>query len=94
MKDFLELLVKDFGLPEFLASYAMLVIYIITGLYVTLKAVIAAYQSIIKRITKVVVQKDLHPYFTHQEVYKYTRYYIPQYCCSGSCPDETDEKYY
>jgi len=90
MKDFFELLVKRYGLPEFLASYIMLVFYIISGLYIIFKAIKSFRQKIKKRFIKRIVDQDLHPYFTHNEIYKYTKYYMPQYY-QNITPSEGEE---
>lgn len=90
MKDFFELLVKKFGLPEFLASYVMLVFYLMSGAYIAFKAIKAIGGKIKKRFIRRIVDQDLHPYFTHNEIYKYTKYYIPQYY-QNITPSEGEE---
>ncbi|MEY3499195.1 MAG: hypothetical protein RL308_864, partial [Bacteroidota bacterium] len=90
MKDFIELLVKDFGLPQFLASRLMLLVYLVLGLKLIIYAIKKAYFKYKNLRTKQIINQDLHPYFTFDEIFKYTRYYIPQYFQNIS-PSEGDE---
>src|SRR5581483_402622 len=90
MKDFLELLVKKYHLPEFLASYFMLFWYCLIGIIAVYKFFSSLYRKVIKRSIKRVVAGDLHPYFTHNEIFKYTKYYIPQYF-QNITPSEGEE---
>lgn len=90
MKDFIELLVKDFGLPEILASWIMLGVYLFLGLKLIVYLIKKALSKYRDYRTKKIINKDLHPYFTFEEIFKYTRYYIPQYFQNIS-PSESDE---
>jgi hypothetical protein len=87
MKDFLELLVKKFHLPEFLASYFMLVTYLITGSIVIFNFI---RNNLKNWSNKKILSRDLHPYFTKREIDKYTRFYIPQYF-QNITPSEGEE---
>ena len=90
IKDFFELLVKDYGLPEFLASYALITVYVLSLLYLIFKSIKLSIKLIRKRRIKKIVNQDLHPFFTHKEVYNYTRFYIPQYFQNIS-PTESED---
>lgn len=90
MKDFLELLVNKYGFPDFVANKIMFSFYILSGILIVYTFIKYVVKKIREYFIRKYVSKDLHPYFTYQEVYKYTRFYIPQYF-QNITPSEGEE---
>jgi hypothetical protein len=90
MKDFLELLVMEYGFPKFIASNIMMFFYIVTFIIVAIKFIVGVLNKFKSYTIKKLVDKDLHPYFIHREIYNYTKLYIPQYF-QNITPSEGEE---
>ncbi|MFD0750460.1 NACHT domain-containing protein [Mucilaginibacter calamicampi] len=90
MKDFFDLLVKDYGFPAIFASRIMIAVYTATMIALVVNTIITGFKYFKKKGINKLVSKDLHPDFTYAEIKKYTRYYIPQYF-QNITPSEGEE---
>lgn len=90
MKDFFELIVKEYHFPKMLASNFMIVFYCLTFILSIYKFIQFGINKYKKYTIKKIVDKDLHPYFIHREIYNYTKFYIPQYF-QNITPSEGEE---
>jgi hypothetical protein len=90
MKEFFDLLIENYGFPSFLATDIMLIIFLVSFIVIIFKAVKKLYERIKKKNIEKIIQKDLHPFFTYQEVFNYTKLYIPQYY-QNITPSEGEE---
>lgn len=87
LKIFIELLVKKYDLPEFLANDILITFYLIFFTYFIINFIA---KQIKKYFINKIINKDLFPYFTYNDVRNYTKNYITQYYQNIS-PTDGDE---
>ena len=87
LKIFIELLVKKYDLPEFLANDILIIFYLIFFIYFLINFIA---KQIKKYFINKIINKDLFPYFTYNDVRNYTKNYITQHYQNIS-PTDGDE---
>jgi hypothetical protein len=78
MKELIEHLRDNYNIPEYIANSIILILLLISVLGIIINSLKKLRKYFLTRKLKYIINKDLHPYFTFNEVINYTKYYIPQ----------------